>query len=348
MEEHTPHKTDGSPEVTLLLHYIKGEATAVEKKTVEEWLYSHPSHEKELEQIARIYFAQETKHRIQSRDPLAAFRKVEEQIRQKRRRLWITKAATVAACLAGIITLSTVMAIYLNKKATTLPQTITITANAGMRTQFDLPDGTIVHLNSGSTFTYPVPYDKNERKVTLTGEAYFKVAPDTRKPFTVNVYNDQFKVKVLGTEFNIQAYTYDNEINTTLVSGSVELEYAGAKIRRLTPGEKAVYNQETKQLSVSRSNTQIETAWTEGKLIFRDTPIPEVLKRLSHYYNVKFEISDPEIEKYHFTGTFINKQLSQVLDYLQISSNINYKINSTEEDDSTGMKYSTITLWKKK
>jgi ferric-dicitrate binding protein FerR (iron transport regulator) len=349
MKENSEHTTEIPPDAIVALRYIKGTASAEEKIAVNKWLAGDESHEKELQQIARIYYARQTKERILARDSSKAFDRVEKQIKRKAHIRRMRGIAAVAACFTGVLLLSTTLSYYISQTTEPAPQTVTITSNPGMRTQFSLPDGTIVHLNSGSAFTYPVPYNKEERRVTLSGEAYFKVAHKEDQPFIVDVLNGDFHVKVTGTEFNVQAYENDEEINTTLLSGSVMLEYTGRKgtgKTLLAPSEKATYNPLTKHFNKTGVNAQIETSWIEGKLIFRNTPIPEVLKRLSHYYNVRFDIKNPEIERYHFTGTFINKQLSQVLDYLKISSNINYKINSTVEDDSSGMKYSTIALWK--
>ncbi|MDR1200779.1 MAG: DUF4974 domain-containing protein [Tannerellaceae bacterium] len=352
MKEYSEHTTEGIPDTTVAFRYIKGTTSEEEKTAVNKWLAEDESHEKELQQIARIYYARQTKERILARDSYKAFEAVEKQVRRKALTRWMRGITVAAACFAGVFLLSPVFGYYISQMKEAAPQTVTVTSNPGMRTQFGLPDGTIVHLNSGSTFTYPMPYDKKERKVTLAGEAYFKVAHKEEQPFIVDVLNGSLQVKVTGTEFNIQAYENDDEINTTLLSGSVALEYTGRKGNTdrtlLVPSEKATYNPLTRHFNKTEVNTQIETSWIEGKLIFKNTPLPEVLKRLSHYYNVRFEIRNPGIKSYCFTGTFINKQLSQVLDYLKISSEINYKINSTTEDDSSGMKYATIVLWKNK
>ncbi|MDR1161565.1 MAG: DUF4974 domain-containing protein [Tannerellaceae bacterium] len=349
MEENSEHTTAGMPGTTAALRYIKGTASDEEKRAVNKWLAEDGSHEKELQQIARIYYARQTKERILARDPSGAFEAMERQARHRARVGRMKRLAMAAACLAGVLLLSPICGYYMSQRGEASPQTVTITSNPGMRTRFGLPDGTIVHLNSGSSLSYPMPYDKKGRNVTLAGEAYFTVAHEDDHPFTVDVLDGRLSVKVTGTEFNIQAYETDDEINTTLLSGSVTLGYTDRKGNRaealLAPSEKATYHLLTKEFGKTEANTLIETSWIEGKLIFRNTPLPEVLKRLSHYYNVKFEIKNPGIKSYHFTGTFINKQLSQVLDYLKISSEINYRINSTTEDDSTGMKCSTIVLW---
>ena len=89
---------------------------------------------------------------------------------------------------------------------------VTVRSNPGMRTSCNLPDGTVAYLNSGSTLIYPVPYDNDKRAVTLDGEGYFKVTHDPEKPFIVNVADGKMRVKVLGTEFNLQAYLGEGQI----------------------------------------------------------------------------------------------------------------------------------------
>lgn len=341
-----------APESSVVFRYIRGVASLEERERIQKWLMEDEAHEKELLQILRIYYAQYTKIRIQQRDPSAAFERVKKRLERNVQVYKMRRISLIAACFIGVLLFSNLFTYYIKRTSEISPQLVTITTNPGMRTQFDLPDGTIVHLNSGSTFSYPVPYDKKERKVSLSGEAYFNVAHVENQPFSVNVNYGRFNVKVLGTEFNLQAYDYDDEISTTLVSGLVMIEYEGndeiVYNEKLYPSEKGIYNQSTFDFTKARINTQTETVWIKGALVFKNTPLPEVLKRLSHFYNVKFELKSPDIANYNFTGTFINRQLSQVLDYLKMSSNINYKINPALEDDSAGMKYSTIVLWEDK
>jgi ferric-dicitrate binding protein FerR (iron transport regulator) len=337
----------GLPKLTTLFAYIKNSASATEKIIVEDWLKEDESHEKELLQIARIYHAQYTYNRIKSRSSLSAFANVNRKIKAKKQKKRIRRIATIAACIASVIILSTVLSHRKDINREMETQLITLKSNPGMRTNFTLPDGTKVFLNSGSTFTYPVPYDKKERRVSLVGEGFFNVAHNENQPFIVNVLDDKIRVRVLGTEFNIQAYEEDHIIQTTLLSGSIHLEMNNKENRQLRPGDKATYHLVKEKISVEKVNPLFEIAWIDGKLIFKDTPIPEVLKQLSHFYNVKFEVKDPVIESYHFTGTFQNRQLSQILDYIKISSNIDFEINHIAEDDSKEQKQMKITLWKK-
>ena len=210
----------------------------------------------------------------------------------------------------------------------------------------------VQYVNSGSSLSYPMPYDSKERKVCLSGEAYFKVTHNEKQPFIVSAFGDRYNVRVLGTEFNMQAYASEDQISTTLVKGSVNVEVKNkiGKIYKweLKPSEKAVCDIDEGKVLITKVNTIYETAWMEGKLMFKNMPLPQVLKRLSYFYNVKFEIQDPVINSYYFNGTFENKQLSQVLDYLKISSRIDYEIKQAMTDDSQGSQSTMVILRKKK
>ena len=217
-----------------------------------------------------------------------------------------------------------------------------------MRTSLDLPDGSIAYLNSGSTLSYPSSYDAEERRVTLVGEAYFSVKHDPAHPFIVSVSHDRLRVKVLGTEFNNRAYEKENVVQTTLVSGSVNIVVKEDKRktneRNLYPSEKAVYDLTDKTLEVINVDVESEIAWKEGRLVFKETPLPEVLRCLANFYNVDFNVMDPVLDSYRFTGTFNNRQLSQILDYLRISSRIDYSIKRMEMDDSLSAQREQIVL----
>ncbi len=340
------------PETTLLFAYISGNISAEDKDIVEKWLEKDKANEKELLQIARIYFAERNYQRIKGRNPIDAFYNFERKIKKKKRKIWLQKVA-FAASIAALILLSNwlIYDIYKHPDRNN-QQYITVTSNSGMRTKINLPDGTLAYLNSGSSLSYPVFFDREERKIRLDGEGFFKVIHDSDRPFIVSVLDDKYKVKVLGTEFNLQAYENDGIIETTLLSGLVNLEIENktGKIstHRLNPSEKASYFISENKINIERVNPFQEIAWIDGKLIFKDTPLPVVLRKLSHFYNVKFKITDPVLNTYHITGTLVNRQLSQVLDYMKLSSNIDYKINEVVEDDSNGLKYTIITLRKNK
>lgn len=353
MTEHIHSNNIHEPDSTLLLAYIRSEATPDEVGQVEAWCREDAAHEKILLQISSIYFALQRKERIATRNPEKAFEKVQLHIKQKAKRRWINRFSVAAACIAGVILLSTAIS-YWRQPIYTAPeqQLVTVRANAGMRSHFDLPDGTTVYLNSGSSLTYPIPYSKDKRNISLEGEGYFKVAHNPNLPFIVSIPGKQMQVEVTGTEFNLQAYAEEDNIQTTLVNGQVNLLLQGknhsSQKYPLSPSEKATYNPHTHKVHIEQVDTRYETAWIEGKLMFKDTPLPEVFKQISIFYNVKFEIIDQVIDSYCFTGTFDNLQLFQVLDYLKISSLMDYKIHKMTKDDNQNINQTVVTLWKQK
>ena len=352
MKTENRHINIQDPEGMMLLRYIKDTASNEEKSYIEAWLEADENNKRILLQTARIYYANNAMERIASRNPLIAYEKLEQRLAKRTRLYWLKRFSAAAACIIAIIGLST---LFSHRKVDSEfgdPQIITLQANAGVRTRFNLPDGTVVYLNSGSVLSYPMSYDQKERKVCLSGEAYFKVTHNEKQPFIVSTSGDQHRVRVLGTEFNIQAYGDENIISTTLVTGSVNLEVknksGNVSHRTLLPSEKAICNLDKEEISVMKINTIYETAWMDGKLMFKDTPLPEALKKLSYYYNVEFVIQDAEIKSYCLTGILDNRLLSQTLDYLRISSNIDYRIEDMKTDDSKGTNRTRVILWKGK
>jgi ferric-dicitrate binding protein FerR (iron transport regulator) len=336
-------------EEELLKRYLRGLSSDTDKARIKQWMEEDPDNEKTLRLIAKIYYAQRTKARIQARDPLAAYHKVVKRRRKARHLVVWRQVATVAACVA--LTVSVAVNFLSPSHEQPEQQYVTIQTHAGMRTRLNLPDGTIVHLNSAGKLTYPVAFEADVRRVTLNGEGYFQVAPDAKRPFIVKAEDKPVEVKALGTIFNMQAYAAESRLKTTLVEGVVKFGISNGagvwKEELLEPATKAVYDRTNGKVVISSANIAHDTAWIQGRLVFKDTPVPEVLTRLTHFYNVTFDVRDTVINTYMFTGTFENRQLSQVLDYLNISSRIHYKIIPSTEDDSQGVRPTTVILKKR-
>lgn len=352
MEIENGHITETNPDVALLFSYLKGRTTEKEKIRVEDWMRASDENWKMALQVARIFYASRTKERMLRRDSLGAYKKVRKSIEGRKMKRTLYRISFVAACFIGLLGMST--AIFFWSKSSSLQnlQKVTVSANRGVRTCFNLPDGSVVYLNSGSTLTYPLSNDDTERKVQLSGEAYFSVKSDPERPFIVSMSDDRVRVKVLGTEFNVRAYEKDNVIQTTLVTGAVNLEMkdieGNVNERTLCPSEKAIYDLTNKTLEVLKVDVESEIAWKDGRLVFKETPLPEVLKRLANFYNVEFKIMNAELETYRFTGTFNNRQLPQVLDYLRISSQIDYSIKQMNKDDSLSEQREQVEICKMK
>lgn len=192
--------------------------------------------------------------------------------------------------------------------------------------QVILPDSSIVWLNSGTTLTYNSDYSFSNRDLSVKGEAYFDVRKNNKIPLTVSC--DELKVKVLGTKFNVSAYPEDHNITVVLESGAVELLHAKNKSfnYKLKPGEMAQYDELSNNITIKETNVKDYTVWKDGLLFFRDTPMKEVIKTLERKFNADIVVENPTVYEPAFNATFKDENLVEVLDYIQYSCHIKYKI----------------------
>ncbi|WP_159522975.1 FecR family protein [Sunxiuqinia indica] len=195
-----------------------------------------------------------------------------------------------------------------------------------------LPDSSVVVLNSGSTLTYNNNYSRDNRDVSLIGEAYFDIKKNKKIPLTVSI-ND-FKVKVLGTKFNVSAYPDDQKITVALETGAVELQHEISKSfsYKLEPGEIAEYNKAIKDVRVKKTSIGDYTAWKNGLLVFKDTPMDEVIKILERKFNADFIVEDSAIYDPAFNATFQDENLVEVLDYIKFTCHVNYTIGKDDRN----------------
>ncbi|HEY2582243.1 MAG TPA: FecR domain-containing protein [Mucilaginibacter sp.] len=191
----------------------------------------------------------------------------------------------------------------------------------GGQYQFILSDGTRVWLNSASSIKYPVEFTGNERKVELTGEAYFEVAHNAKKPFRV-ISNGQ-TVEVLGTHFNINAYSDENATKTTLLEGSVKVSSAMVS-NVIKPGEQAQLI--NGNINVANVDVDEVVAWKNGFFHFEDNNIQEVMRQLARWYDVDIKY-EGLLPTRRFSGEISrNVNASQILDILSFKK-IHYKID---------------------
>ena len=199
----------------------------------------------------------------------------------------------------------------------------------GSRIHIDLPDGSKVWLNNGSKLKFPQKFTGRERRVKLTGEAFFEVAHNPHKPFVVGA--GSLQVVATGTEFDVMAYPDDYKIEATLIKGKVYIQRAlpSGKVHQvyeMKPNQHAIYNEKNKKFYYINNSSDKYISWMDGKLIFRDDPLDVVIKRLERWYNVDIVINNPQLRKFTYTATFVDETLPQVLDLLKIATPINYSL----------------------
>ena len=289
---------------SVLLNYFAGELPADRRKEVEEWIAASEDNEKMARDIFRLYRAADTLDYMNRVDASAALQQVKGRIHKHRHRIsWMVWGQRIAACMALPLLATTLYLILKNP-----PQEyVEIRTNPGMVAEANLPDGTKVWLNSGSSLKHPVKFTGDTRTVELDGEAYFSVRKDRSKRFVVNTpFNIQ--TEVLGTEFNMEAYRTDSVVRTTLVSGSVRLSFLGKGDTKETfvmkPDEEFVYNTATHEARAEKSYVEIYTAWKNGQVVLKNTSLAETLKILSKRFNVEFIVKDSTLYANSFTGVF--------------------------------------------
>lgn len=190
-----------------------------------------------------------------------------------------------------------------------------------------LSDGTRVWLNSESELEYPVLFGKGERVVKLAGEAYFEVKPDVSRPFIVETR--EIRTRVLGTSFNIKAYTNESEVSTTLFTGKVAVSPLVDSTRKvvLVPGRRADWNLQTHRLNVHEANLEHALAWKEGMFVFSKENIEVVTRQIERWYGVKFVYELANRDEYTVNGYFNKDEtLESILKVFTLTGGPKFKI----------------------
>ncbi len=287
-------------------------------------------------------------------------RKIEEERDSSERSvLFQTKKTNLTERIlqfAAVFILAFVASWFLNnlsKKNITTEQPVlgmhenVVTVKNGSRSKIQLPDGTIVHLNSGSELRYPPLFVDNKREVTLIGEAHFEVEADTSRPFIVKT--PEMTLRVTGTVFDVRAYESDDDVQTSLIKGSLDVFTNKRKFEtkfnerdKITlkpkefvrlekendassflPNKISVKNPEVNKIT----NTELITAWKDEKLLFDSEPFFELEKRFERWFNVEIEVDNKSFYSRRFTGTFESETVEQVLNAMRLIIPFDYEID---------------------
>ncbi|MFY0600117.1 MAG: FecR domain-containing protein [Cyclobacteriaceae bacterium] len=186
-----------------------------------------------------------------------------------------------------------------------------------------LEDGTTVWLNAASTLKFPVAFTDTIRQVYLVGEAYFDVSHDG-KPFIVST--DERDIRVLGTSFNVSAYTDESNLITTLVEGSVMLQ-TPTTAEVLKPNDQAIVSFTDDQIEITTVNTSIYTSWVDGKIEFSYDNMEAVMRKLSRWYDFEYTFENLDAQKFHFSASLDNSEnISAILEMIKLTTDINLKL----------------------
>jgi hypothetical protein len=205
----------------------------------------------------------------------------------------------------------------------------TIDVPYGKRFKLNLSDGTLVYLNSGSSLTYPVSFiDGIDREVFLSGEAFFDVSSDSLNTF--KVVSTGSYVEVYGTKFNFKDYQEDNFSEVILTEGSLGVKntISNSETIVLRPGYKAKVNYAGEGVEIKEVNTMLYTSWIDGRIIFRDENINNMITKLERIYDVVIINNNDKLNDEYINATILTEteSIENVLDYLEEIYNLNYKI----------------------
>ena len=332
----------------ILHKFFNGTASDDERREVLAWVDASPANKEEfLQREADFVFGN-----LPDSEPSQAARaQIMHVVEPKRKRLRILSAVASAAAIFVVGAFIWVLhnnnrlndqvasLTAQNEKLIAIPELVqgesvlSYKVNPGVKGTIVLPDGSEVILNSASTLRTPARFENGKRVVELEGEGYFKVESNPDWPMYVRTSRG-VTVKVTGTEFNLSTYSDDAALKLTLVRGKVSLldeksetEVVVREKEEVVVGARAQLEKPTRKTA----DMKLNTSWKDGYLVFDNTPIREVIKKMERWYGVDITVADARVMNNTFTASFRSESLQQVLTLLDITCSIKSKIKSPTE-----------------
>lgn len=328
----------------LLFNHFAGKLTGVEENELLDWLQADPSHKNTYSEMADWWatahvplFASERKANFEEHfgHLFVANRKKLSPVGRKRILWRQTVAAVVALLIVGGFSF---YAGKLSHRILGGEESVEITFSEvtvpfGSTSKVSLPDGSTAWVNAGSTLKYDADFNQSIREVSLVGEAYFEVRPDSLKPFIVK--SESMDIQVLGTTFNVKAYTEDSHVDVALLSGSVKVNVHTSGFEaddiRLTPNKMLSFDKESNSMNMADIRGKDAIAWVSGKLIFSEISFPRIARDLERKFNVQIRIDSERLRKDVFTGSFSSTHtLRQILREVDVEKK--FKWTQTENE----------------
>lgn len=279
-------------EKELLHKFFAGTATLEEKEAIMHWMESDPDNKQFLLKERKLYNA-------------VLLHGEDKQVQQQagRQQYFLRRGVARFLRVAAMIVVAFGLGYFWQSEKTEGPIAMqTISVPAGQCVNVTLPDGSNIWLNAQTTIQYPVSFNKDNRQVKLDGEAYFDVAKDSKRPFIVNT--KECSVEVLGTKFNIDAYSSRDKFETVLMEGSVKVSMLDDPTQAvsLKPNNK-VYRSNGKLLTQKVSNYE-RYRWKEGLICFVDEPFKVVMEDFEKFYGLTIVVNNQKVTQYLYTGKF--------------------------------------------
>jgi ferric-dicitrate binding protein FerR (iron transport regulator) len=310
--------------IELLLRFIDGDCTDQEIMAITNWLDSDPKNMNEFLSLRKLHDIT-----IWQTPALA---KMENKSHEKKS-IWPGKKLYIEVLkIAAVLMVAILVSRYIfpEPKTENLIVMQSIKVPAGQRAEITLVDGTKVWLNAKTTLIFPNYFSESSRNVTLDGEGFFEVTSNSHKPFIVKT--EKFDIKVLGTRFNVQAYSGKGIFETSLLEGSVEVLKSGGNCGIfIKPNERI--SLERDQLVTSPINHMNHFLWKDGIISFNNELFTEMVIKLELYFDLKIEVKNEKIMKYQCTGKFRTKDgVEHILKVLQLSNKFSFRIDDRKNE----------------
>lgn len=316
----------------LIIDYLGGSISQEDQVILTGWINESDENKHHFELLRNIWNRASSVTDAEF-DEEAAYRRFKARIEEYKKQSNAGRRFTIPPFLRGVAATVALfliggLAYYFVTSTNTSDRNYSITVPYGSKTKLTLPDHTVVWLNSGSTLSYLSDFGRKVRKVVLSGEAYFEVAKDKKKPFVVQ--GNDLAVQVLGTKFDVKSYQEDSIIDVTLLEGSVSLTNRDKKSDKpvlIKPGERASFHKFRKEMVVSSVEAPNSNAWTRGSLVFEEEKFGQIIRRLEREYNVEINVRDKSLLERRFYGDFRRAQsIVEIFDIMTESNKFHYRI----------------------
>lgn len=351
---------------TLFLAYLESKISSEDERFLLEWLKNHPASMKDFSDFRRIWNMSKLAGTLEDDAIELEWLQLRERINSSKGKtiemshgFWYWLPRVAAVFLLGVMVTFAATYLYLNRNTTELTYH-EINTPPGAKSKVTLPDGTTIWLNAGSNLKYSSEFGKRDRKVQLTGEAYFDVFKNPSKIFLVKT--SELNIKAYGTAFNVKSYPEEGTIETTLIEGSIGVTRTTFEKKKndeviLKPNQRVVYYRKTKQIeqtpeeivsdnpettSVKREEEKLTyliskgietkeyTSWKDGTLFITSETLSDLAVTLERKYDIKIHFETPALKALKFTGSLENETVEQVIHAIGIAANIDYEIKDRD------------------
>uniref|UniRef100_UPI003217CB9E FecR family protein n=1 Tax=uncultured Draconibacterium sp. TaxID=1573823 RepID=UPI003217CB9E len=199
----------------------------------------------------------------------------------------------------------------------------------GENLKVDLPDGSSIRLNGSSSLRFVEHFSKLKREVQITGEAFCEIAKETKRPFIVDL--GEYKVEVLGTTFNVNAYPEAEKLSVALVEGKVKVGAEQGKTIFLEPGKMVAFNRRTLEYVKSDFDFNEQLGWKNKIFRFKNTPLSEVYQQLEHRYGVSFKTGNLDVSDIRINASFDNTPFLTIITAIEVGTELSYEILENKE-----------------